>query len=50
VVDDHELARLLSFVLQRQRYPVELAANGREAWERVRCGRLRWCSIGGLLA
>ena len=39
VDDDHELARLLAFALQRQGYVVELATNGSNALERVRRAR-----------
>ena len=39
VDDDHELASLLAFALQRQGYVVELATNGSDALERVRRAR-----------
>lgn len=37
--DDRELAQLLAFALDRHGYVVELAANGREALQRVIQGR-----------
>jgi DNA-binding response OmpR family regulator len=47
VDDDHELARLLAFALQRRGYVVELATNGVTRWNACVGRASTWWSSTG---